>query len=106
MTFLDPNAIIPKAKLTQYLLIQLSKNDKSQFLAKAGYTPANWQDLERDLRQQILPLNAIPTILTEFGQKYEISGQLRGVNGVILKVVTVWIVSDSETRFVTLVPQK
>jgi hypothetical protein len=106
MTFLEPNAIIPKAKLTQYLLIRLSKNDKSQFLATAGYTLANWQDLERDLREQILPLNAIPTILTEFGQKYEISGHLRGVNGVILKVVTVWIVNDSETRFVTLVPQK
>lgn len=106
MTFLDPNAIIPEAKLTKYLLIPLAKDDKSKFLAKAGYTLANWQDLVRDLRQQILPLKATVSSLTEFGQKYEIKGKLVGVNGVVLKVITVWIVTNAETRFITLVPQK
>ncbi len=106
MTFLDPNAIIPEAKLTKYLLIPLLKDDQSQFLAKAGYTLSNWQDLVKDLRQQILPLKAIPSSLTEFGQKYEIHGQLVGVNGVTLNIITVWIVTKTETRFITLVPQK
>lgn len=104
MPYLDPNAIIPEAKLTKYLLIRLPKDDKSQFLAKAGYTLSNWQDLTRDLRQQILPLEATPTVLTEFGQKFEIHGTLTGPLGVTLNVITVWIVNQTETRFVTLVP--
>jgi hypothetical protein len=106
MPYLDPKAIIPEAKLTQYLLIRLPKDDKSQFLAKAGYNLSNWQELARDIRQQILPLTATPTISTKFGQKYEIYGTLTGANGVTLKIITVWIVSSTETRFVTLVPQK
>lgn len=106
MPYLDPNAIIPSAKLTKYLLVRLPKDDKSQFLAKAGYTLSNWQDLAKDLRQQILPLEATPTVLTEFGQKSEIHGTLTGSNGVTLNVITVWIVNQTETRFVTLVPQK
>jgi hypothetical protein len=32
----------------------LPKDDKSQFLQKAGYTLENWQQLEIDLRAQIL----------------------------------------------------
>jgi hypothetical protein len=37
MATLDPNAVIVKAKLTEYLLVPLAKDDKSQFLAQAGY---------------------------------------------------------------------
>ena len=55
MTFIDPNAIIPTAKRTKYLLIPLPKDDKSQFLAKAGYTLSNWQGLVRDLRNKFYP---------------------------------------------------
>ena len=50
MATLDRNAVIVKAKLTDYLLVPLAKDDKSQFLAQAGYTIENWQQLERDLR--------------------------------------------------------
>ena len=65
MVTLDPNAVIVKAKLTEYLLIPLAKDDKSQFLAQAGYTIENWQQLEQDLREQILSLEAIPTVQTQ-----------------------------------------
>lgn len=103
MTFLDQNAVIPESKLTRYLLIQLPRDDKSQYLSQAGYNLENWQQLEQDLRQ-ILLLEAVPTVNTEFGQKYEIDGSLTGPNGVTLRVTTVWIVTLEETRFVTLVP--
>lgn len=106
MPYLDPKAIISETKLTRYLLVKLERDDKSQFLAKAGYTLSNWQDLARDIREQILPNEALPTHQTEFGQKYEIRGQLTGINGISLKIITVWIVFREETRFVTLVPQK
>lgn len=76
MATLDPNAVIAKAKLTEYLLVPLAKDDKSQFLAEAGYTIDNWQRLEQDLREQILSLEAIPTARTQYGQKYAITGNL------------------------------
>ena len=49
MPYLDSNASVPNAKLTKYLLIQLPKDDKSGFLAQAGYTLENWQQLKQDL---------------------------------------------------------
>lgn len=106
MTYLSPNAVIAETKLTRYLLILLPKDDKSQYLAQAGYHQGNWRQLEKDIREQILPLEAIPTEKTPFGQKYEIRGSLTGINGVVLQVITVWMVTPTETNFVTLVPNK
>jgi hypothetical protein len=101
---LDPNAVIAKEKLTAYLLIPSPKDDKSKYLASAGYTLENWQQLEQDLRVQILPLEAIPTTKTPYGQKYAVTGNLTGVNGTTIRVKTIWMVSGSITRFVTLFP--
>lgn len=104
MAKLSLNSVIPSAKLTNYLLIRLPKDDKSQFLDRGGYSIENWQQLDRDLRSQILPLEAELMENTKYGQKYMIQGSLTGPNGTILQVKTVWIVTPSETRFVTLVP--
>ncbi len=46
MVFLPQDSIIAESKLTQYLLVPLPKDDKSKFLAQAGYTLDNWQQLE------------------------------------------------------------
>lgn len=104
MAYLDPNAVIPEAKLTGYLLILLPKDDKSQFLSQAGYTLENWQQFEQDLREQILPLEAVTTTITQYGQKYAIAGNLTGPNGTSLRVKTIWIVTFGLTRLVTLFP--
>jgi hypothetical protein len=107
MAYLNYDAIIPEAKITKYLLIYLPKDNKSTFLKKAGYNIDNWQQLEQDIRQQILPLNALSTENTKYGQKYEIIGELTGPNGITLNVITVWIIDhQGVTRFVTLVPNK
>jgi hypothetical protein len=37
MAFLPQDAIIAEEKLTKYLLVPLPKDDKSKFLAMAGY---------------------------------------------------------------------
>ena len=102
--YLNPNAVISPNKLTQYLLIPLPKDDKSQYLAQGGYTLLNWQRLERDLREQILILEAQPTLKTKYGQKYQIMGSLNCPNGVILNIKTIWIVTEQTTKFVTLFP--
>ncbi len=104
MAQLSLNSVIDRAKITKYLLVPLPKDDKSQFLSQAGYTLENWQQLERDLRTQILPLEAELIEDTRYGQKYIIRGSLTGTNGTTLRVKTVWMVTSSETRFITLVP--
>jgi hypothetical protein len=102
--YLNQNAIISPNKLTQYLLIPLPKDDKSQYLAQGGYTLDNWQQLERDLREQMLTLEAQTTLKTKYGQKYQIIGSLTCPNGRILKIKTIWIVTEKNTNFVTLFP--
>jgi len=37
MALLDPKTVISPAKLKDYLLVLLPKDDKSQYLAQAGY---------------------------------------------------------------------
>lgn len=100
--------LIAEAKLTQYLLKPLPEDDKSKFLAKAGYTQENWQQLERDLREQILPLEAVLFERSRYGEKYEIRGTLTGPNGVSLRVVTIWMIEfpSRQPKFITLVPDK
>jgi hypothetical protein len=39
--------IIPDDKITRYLLVQKARNDKSKFLAQAGFTQENPEDLQQ-----------------------------------------------------------
>ena len=106
---LPHDAGIAPAKLTKYLLVWRDADDKSKFLAQAGYVQEHWQQLEADLRNQILPLEAVPSDeLNRFGDVYEIRGVLRGVNGVNLAVVTIWMIEyeTQQTKFITLYPDK
>jgi hypothetical protein len=83
MPYLDTTATISEAKLTKYLLIQQPKDDKSGFLAQAGYTLENWQKLQQELKRLLLN-EATLNKETNFGEIYEIKGILIGVNGVNL----------------------
>ncbi len=51
---LPPNAIIAPRKLSEYLLRWRPEDDKSAFLARAGYTSFSIDRLTADLREQIL----------------------------------------------------
>jgi len=106
MAFLPQDAIITAEKLTKYLLVLLPKDDKSKFLAKAGYTLDNWQQLEQDLRTQVLTQPAELIEVNRYGEKYAIRACLRGTNGLELNILTIWIVANNTTKFVTLVPDK
>lgn len=106
MVFLPKNAIITEEKLTKYLLIPLPKDDKSKFLAQAGYTLDNWQQLEQDLRTIVLTQPAELIENNRYGKKYLIRARLRGPTGVELSTLTIWMVTNCTIRFVTLVPDK
>ena len=105
---LPKDSIIAEATITQYLLKFLLEDDKSLFFAQANYTQDNWQQLEKDLKEQILPLDATPTEQTHYGNKYEIRDTLSGPNGSALPVVTIWMTEfrSQKTKFITLYPNK
>jgi hypothetical protein len=105
---LPQDTIIAEAKLTRYLLQWKPEDDKSKFLLQAGYETATAKQLEKDLREQILPLDAVYTETNRFGDKYEIRGKLTGINGISLDVVTIWMTEfdSGKTKFITLYPDK
>ncbi len=105
---LTATTVIAPRKLSQYLLRLRLEDDKSQFLALAGYTLQNADRLMSDIREQILPMDAELFDETEYGQKYRIRGALTGPNGRVLRVSTIWMKENATnlTKFVTLFRDK
>ena len=99
---------IAEDKIMRYLLLPQVRGDKSAFLAQAGYTLENADQLLRDLRIQIASVDAVPGESNTFGQYYEICGTLIGPNGVTLAVRTIWMTEHLSriTKFVTLIPDR
>ena len=99
---------IAEDKIMRYLLLPQVRGDKSAFLAQAGYTLENADQLLRDLRIQIASVDAVPVESNKFGQYYEICGTLIGLNGVRLAVRTIWMTEHLSgiTKFVTLIPDR
>lgn len=102
---IPPNAIIAPDKLTSYLLVSRPKNDKSRYLALAGFTLANPDDLVSALRSLTAQNEAIADRIDEYGTFYRVEGMLAGPIGAI-NVVTIWIeqAADGQFRFITLKP--
>lgn len=105
---LPANTIIARRKVTEYLLRHRREDDKSGFLALAGYTAEHADRLLLDLREQLLPLDAELFEETEYGAKYRICGTLTGPNGRALRIASIWMKDNAtgETKFVTLRPDK
>jgi hypothetical protein len=100
--------IIPEAKITHYLLVQKARNDKSKFLAQAGFTQETSEDLKAAIQTQAVAREAVEDRSNEYGTFYQVEGDLVGTNGVNLSVVTVWLQRriDGKFQFVTLKPRK
>jgi hypothetical protein len=86
-------------KLVNYLLVKQARGDKSVFLASAGYSAANSQQLSQD---------AIPLQRTKFGQLYEIRALLTCPSGTKLRIRSIGMKEhlSGVTKFITLVPDK
>lgn len=101
-------ALVEDAKVRDYLV----SNDhpvgrfKARAFAVAGYRCENWQRLRDDLRALGAAMEVVPGPADRFGQRFIGRGWLTGPNGMLLPVVTVWIIpSTSETpRLVTAYP--
>jgi hypothetical protein len=102
-------AIVDERKVREYLL---SKSHpigrfKAAFLARAGFDAANWVDLRSAILDRARNGEAILGEASEYGQKYSISGILRGPSGIALEVTTVWILPTpgAPPRLVTVFPR-
>jgi hypothetical protein len=105
---LSKDALISDEKLTKYLLAPRKRNDKSMWLAQAGYQLETWSILRHDLIRQILPHDASLVECTPYGEVYEIRGELKGPNGKVLPVCTIWMVESATqaTKFITMYPDR
>jgi len=105
---LPANTIFAPEKATHYLLVPQARGDKSEFLARAGYTVERAERLLSDIREQLLPLEAVALKSNQFGQYYETRGSLNGPNGIVLRVRAIWMTEhlSGVTKFVTLLPDK
>lgn len=101
------DALISREKLTHYLLMPKRKNDKSRFLAQAGFTQENPDVLETAIRHVIASNEAVADRQDAYGTFYRVEGDLHGPDST-LAVVTVWILQDANDiyRFVTLKPAR
>jgi hypothetical protein len=104
---LTADSEIARIKVTHYLLKLRDEDDKSKFLAPAGYTLAHADKLLEDLRG-LLNGEAEFVQATGYGDKYRIHGTLTGPNGRTLRVASIWMTEEATgwTRFVTLYPDK
>jgi hypothetical protein len=86
-------AQIDPRKLRDYALNteHSSGRYKAAFFAQMGYTAANWQRLERDIRDQHLPQPVEPGHASPYGSKYTITAPMQGPQGAARQVTTVWI---------------
>jgi len=105
---LPADTVIEPEKLANYLLVRQARGDKSAFLARAGYTTANPEQLLHDLRGQLLSQEALPIQRTKFGQFYEIRALLTGPNRTTLRIRSIWMREhlSGVTKFITLVPDR
>ena len=105
---IPPDAVIPDGKITHYLLVLKAKDDKSQFLAQAGFTQNNPDLLKAAIRELANNVEAIPDIQNEYGQFFLVIGEITGLGDRQLSVTTVWLqrAIDQKFQFITLKPYK
>ncbi len=102
-------SVVEPTKIRDYLLSASHPigRFKARFFRSLGYTGDDWQQLATDLEGLAGSGDAVLGKATEFGQKYEVHGILRGPSGRKASVVTVWIVltGDNVPRLVTAYPE-
>jgi hypothetical protein len=100
--------VIQDRKLTNYLLVYQDVDDKSEFLAMAGYRLQNWQRLKQDILRAVEGAEVEAEILTDWGVRFRVKSEWAGVNGCVLRAITIWQQDEGaeEIRLVTLYPDK
>jgi len=100
------DSIIAEEKFTGYLLVKRDFDDKSQYLAKAGYTAENYLTLINDIKFLISENDAVEERNDDYGTFYRVSGTLPGTGSTTIDVATIWMRRkiDNKFQFITLIP--
>src|SRR5262249_13913463 len=83
----------------KYLLVPRPWDDKSKFLAQAGFTQDNPDELMAALRRLAAETEAVEDGTNEYGTFYRVEGELVGPVGRPLAVVAVWLRGASAGPF-------
>lgn len=104
---IPPDAVIDERKLTDYLLVPRPWDDKSAFLAQAGFVLQNWGALLTAIRRLAEGSDAVEDRADEYGTFYRTEGILEGPAGA-LPVICIWLEPrvGGKIRFVTLKPAR
>ena len=101
-------AYIESAKVRDYLLSHVHPvgRYKAVVFEAFGYRAENWEKLHDDLITLARTHEAVAGQQSAFGQKYEVSGSLRGPNGREARFTCIWLVSpnDGRPKFITAFP--
>ena len=101
-------AIIPKEKLTNYILSETHSTGKfkAKFFSKLGFNITNISLFKKSLLKIAKTEEIVDEIITPYGTKYILEGKLDNPIGKIVKVRTLWIIEKSKNipRFVTVYP--
>lgn len=99
------DAVIPKAKFTQYALNPDKDPNKAKAFEKAlGYTMDNADDLIEQINKNLPNYEAVEKGNRGWGMTYEVIMNITGPNGKIAKVLTAWIddKNSGEMRLTTV----
>jgi Domain of unknown function (DUF6883) len=102
-------AVIEPAKIVRYLLDvdHPDGGSKARILVSLGYSIADWQQLDTDLRRWHLVEEYAITSQTQWGIRYEIVAPITGPSGDTVLFRSVWQidVGTDAPRLITMYPE-
>jgi hypothetical protein len=102
------DAIIPQAKITEYLLSFTHRDGRSKanFFHRFGFSIAEWKTLATALQQHAAENPVTKTEPSRFGTRYVIDGIIRTPDGRTPTIRAVWFVDQGgrAPRFATAYP--
>lgn len=102
------NAVVPKAKITEYLLSLAHRDGRSKamFFTRFGFSSKDWEALANALIRHAEEHEIAKAEATPFGVRYVIEGALTAPDGRTPSVRVVWFIStdDTEPYLVTAYP--
>ncbi len=102
------HALISREKLTDYVLSETHTTGKSKakFFRKLGFDETNVSIFIKALRELAKSEKVTDEIVSEYGTKYIIDGEMNAPIGKIVRIRTVWIIEKGQKRprFVTVYP--
>ena len=101
------NVIIPKEKLTDYVLSDTHATGKfkARYFRSLGFNESNVELFENAVKK-IAEQPIKETLKSPFGMKYVIDGEIKTPSDEVIRLRTVWIIEKGQNspRFITIYP--